>query len=490
MRKILTLPILVILIISLFPSLVLAGNDNILFYGKELGRIENTLKTNYTISKTQILTQNLSEYKVVTLITPERGISPEDVARLLDYVNSGGTLFIIAEDFTDGSTTSQINRLLSSLNISLNVDRLYDDKNFFTYNNNVLITGDDNYLPSKGVSRILYVNGCTIKGKFDGQLKSSSTSYSKNYDGLETYMKGQQAPVSAFVKYGKGIILLVGDRSLFEDNYVVQGDNALFALNLFDFAAGKYDLISKRVEYKEKYDEEISSFLSDYDSKKKGGFSELKTVETKEIDLFIEKAQSNYLFGLYSEAYTEISQAKTKFESEVGLINMEFNQKLQAAKNLETEAKNKGIATADEAVFNEGVYYLNQAEKEINLKRRIELLDSAILILENFGQGDRQRAKIEIDTAEDKLNESKKTLFYENDVQKAEEYLNHAKELFNQGDYFDASSKAIESQKYANRAIEKYNIFKIVIGLGLLLGVLILMIITKRIFSWKKQKKK
>jgi len=49
---------------------------------------------------------------------------------------------------------------------------------------------------------------------------------------------------------------------------------------------------------------------------------------------------------------------------------------------------------------------------------------------------------------------------------------------------------ATESQKYSERAIEKYNIFKIILGLGLLLGALLLMIITKRILSWKAEKKK
>ena len=58
------------------------------------------------------------------------------------------------------------------------------------------------------------------------------------------------------------------------------------------------------------------------------------------------------------------------------------------------------------------------------------------------------------------------------------------------GNYSEAISKATESQKYAERAIENYNIFKIILGLGLLLGALLLMVITKRIFSWKKQKEK
>ena len=157
---------------------------------------------------------------------------------------------------------------------------------------------------------------------------------------------------------------------------------------------------------------------------------------------------------------------------------------------LESDARIKGIAVAEEALFNEGVYYLTQAEKETNLNKRIELIDKSIEILEKFGQGDMQRAKIEIDTADSKLKEAKKTLFYENDVQKADELLTEAKGFFNRGKYLDAFSMATESQKYSERAIEKYNIFKIILSLGLLLGALLLMIITKRILSWKAQKKK
>ncbi len=488
MKKIFGSLIFVIIALSLLSSTVTAESNNILFYGKDLGKIENSLKVDHSITKTQTIPQNLSSYKVIAIISPDKGIFPTDNARLLEHVNAGGSLIIIAEDFTEASVTTQLNRLLAPVSIEFNVDRLYDDNNFFTYNNNVLIDGDSTFLPSKGVSRILYVNGCTLKGDFDGYLRGSLTAYSKNYDLFEIYKKGDRPPVSAFINYGKGKIILVGDRTLFEDTYVIQGDNALFVMNLFDFASERYDSISERVEYKEKYDQAASSFLSDFNSKKGEGFSELKPSETNQITLLIQKGNDSYLFGLYKDAYTNISQAISKFESEINVLNTEFNQKLQGAKKLEVDARNKGISAADEAIFNEGVYYLTQAEKETNLTKRIELLDSAIQILQDFGEGDRQRAKVELDTAENKLNESKKTLFYESDVQKAEEYLNEAKKLFNQGNYPDAVSKATESQTYSDRAIEKYNILKIVLGLGLLLGALLLLIITKRIFSWKKQK--
>ena len=490
MKKILGISIFVIILLSIFSPLIFAENENILFYGKSLGKIEDSIKSNYNITKTQIIPQDISQYKVITIINPERGISPDEISRLLDFVNSGVTLLIISEDFTEASSITQINRLLSSLGIEVNVDRVYDDTNFATYNTNVLIKGDNNYPPSKGVSKILYVSGSSLKGKFNDELKSNTTSYSKNYDEFQTYGKGQRPPVSGFVKYGEGMVILVGDKSLFEDNYVVQEDNALFVMNLFDFAIGNSNLIDQRIQYKENYDQEANSFLQYFDSLKKNSFSEIKPTETNRITSLIQQAQSNYVFGLYREAYTTISQAITLLESQMDSIDSDFNEKIQKAKNLEIEARNKGIAVTDEAAFNEGIYYLTQAEKETDLKKRIELVDKSIEILERFGQGDMQRAKIEIDTADSKVKEAKKTLFYENDVQKADELLTEAKKLFNRGKYSDSISKAIDSQKYSERAIGKYNIFKIILGLGLLLGALLLMIITKRILSWKAQKKK
>lgn len=490
MKKILGFSVFAIMLLSILSPLVFAENENILFYGETLGKIEDSIKSNYNITKTQTIPQNLSQFKVITIINPERGISPEEITRLLDFANSGGTLLIIADDFTEASSITQVNRLLASLNIEVNVDRLYDDTNFASYNANVLIKGDDNYLPSQGVSKILYVSGSSLNGEFEGELKSNTTSYSKNYDEFQTYGKGQRPPVSAFVKYGNGMVILVGDKSLFEDTYVVQEDNALFAMNLFDFAAGNANLIPQRVQYKEDYDQEANSFLSYFDSMKNKGFSEIKPTETNSINSLIQQAQSNYSFGLYIEAYNAISQAITLLESQMDSIDSDFNEKLLKAKNLESDARIKGITVSDEAVFNEGVYYLNQAEKETDLNKRIELIDNSIEILEKFGQGDMQRAKIEIDTANSKLKEAKKTLFYENDVQKADELLTEAKDFFNRGKYLDAFSMATESQKYSERAIEKYNIFKIILALGLLLGALLLMIITKRILSWKSQKKK
>ncbi|HOI77218.1 MAG TPA: DUF4350 domain-containing protein [Methanofastidiosum sp.] len=489
MKKILGLSIFVIMLLSIFSPLVFADNEDILFYGQSLGKIEDSIKINYNITKSQMIPQSISQYKLITIITPDKGISSEEIPRLLDFVNSGGTLLIIAEDFTEASSITQINRLLSSLNIEVNVDRVYDDTNFASYNTNVLVQGDDNYLPSKGVSKIIFVSGSSLKGEFDGELKSNITSYSKNYDEFQTYGKGQRPPISGFIKYGKGMVIIVGDKSLFEDTYVVQEDNALFVMNLFDFAIGDANAIDQRIQYKKNYDQETNSFLSYFDSMKKNGFSEIKPTETNRITSLIQQAQGYYSFGLYREAYTTISQAITLLESQMDFIDAEFNEKIQKAKNLESEARSKGIAVADEALFNEGVYYLTQAEKEINLTKRIELIDKSIEVLEKFGQGDMQRTKIEIDTADSKLKKAKETLFYENDVQKADELLTEAKRLFNRGNYSDAFSMATESQKYSERAIEKYNIFKIILGLGLLLGALLLMIITKRILSWKAEKK-
>jgi hypothetical protein len=490
MKKILGFSVFAIILLSIFSPLVLAENGNILFYGDSLGKIEDSIKSNYNITKTQTIPQNLSQFKVIAIINPERGISPDEITRIFDFVNSGGTLLIIAEDFTEASSITQINRLLASLSIEVNVDRVYDDTYFTSYNTNVLIKGDDTFPPSQGVSKILYVSGSSLKGKFDGDLKTNTTSYSKNYDEFQTYGKGQRPPVSAFVKYGKGMMIIVGDKSLFEDTYVVQEDNALFVMNLFDFAIGNSNSINQRIQYKENYDQEVNSFLSYFDSVKKKGFSEMKPTETNIINSLIQQAQGNYSFGLYREAYTTISQAITLFEAQIESIDSGFNEKLQKAKNLESDARIKGIAVSDEALFSEGVYYLAQAEKETNLNKRIELLDKSIEILEKFGQGDMQRAKIEIDTADSKLKEAKKTLFYENDVQKADELLIEAKSLFNRGKYLDAFSIATESQNYSERAIGKYNIFKIILGLGLLLSALLLMVITKRILSWKAQKKK
>ncbi|MCC7573421.1 MAG: DUF4350 domain-containing protein [Candidatus Methanofastidiosum sp.] len=490
MKKIFASCIFGIIILSIFSPLIFAENENILFYGKSLGKIEDSIKVSYNITKTQELPQNLSQYKTITIITPERGISPEEVTRILTFVDNGGALLILADDFTEAGSISQINRLLASLNIEVNVDRVYDDTSFSNYNQNVLVEGDDNYAPSKGVSRLLYVSGSSIKGNFDRELKSNITSYSKNYDGFETYRMGQRPPVSGFLKYGNGMIIIVGDTSLFQDKYVVQEDNALFVMNLFDFALGNSNAIDQRIQYKENYDQEAISFLPYFDSMKNRGFSEIKSNETNSITSLIQKAQSSYSFGLYREAYTSISQANNLLETQMNSINDDFNEKLQKAKNLESEARSKGVAVADEALFNEGVYYTNQAEKEISLTKRVELIDKAIEILDKFGQGDMQRAKIEIDTADSRLKEAKKTLFYENDVQKADELLTDARKLFNRGNYSDALSTAAESQKYSERAIEKYNIFKIILGLGLLLVALLLMIITKRILAWKAQKEK
>lgn len=73
-------------------------------------------------------------------------------------------MVIVAEDFTEAASISHINRLLSSFKVEINIDRVYDDTSFSSFNTRVLIKGDDNYPPSKGVSNILYVSGSSLKG--------------------------------------------------------------------------------------------------------------------------------------------------------------------------------------------------------------------------------------------------------------------------------------------------------------------------------------
>lgn len=490
MKKIIGYSVLGIIIFSIFSPLVFAETQNILFYGRSLGGIEDSLMKNYNITKTQQIPHNLSDYNVVALITPERSISPQEVSRLIAYVDAGGALVIIGEDFTEAASMSQLNRLLSSLNITINVDRLHDDVNYVDFNTRVLIQGDRNYLPTTGVSKIVYPSGATLRGTFDSILRSNATSYSKNQDGFEVYSRGQRPPISGYIRHGKGVVVVLGDRSLFENTFVVQEDNALFALNLFDFAAGNNYLIFERVQYKQYYDEDVRDFLPKFEQMKLEGFSDIKPTQTNSINAWINQAKSSYSFGLYRDAYTTISRAIVLFESEMQSLDDAFYKKLDLAKEYEIEARRIGVSVADQAVFNEGVYYLNQAEKETNLLKRTELIDYSLEILEKFGKRDIQKARVEIDTANSKLKDARRTLFYENDVTRAEELLAEAKILYNEGDYSEATLKATESQRYSERAIRKFNIFRVIIGLGLLLVVLLFMILTKRILSWKAEKEK
>ena len=65
MKKILGFSVFVIMLLSILSPLVFAENENILFYGETLGKIEDSIKSNYNITKTQTIPQNLSQYKVL-----------------------------------------------------------------------------------------------------------------------------------------------------------------------------------------------------------------------------------------------------------------------------------------------------------------------------------------------------------------------------------------------------------------------------------------
>ena len=78
MKKIISFSVFSIIVFSLFSPFMLAETQNILIYGESLGKIENSIKTNYNISKMQKIPQDLSNYGAVVIVIPKTGISTEN----------------------------------------------------------------------------------------------------------------------------------------------------------------------------------------------------------------------------------------------------------------------------------------------------------------------------------------------------------------------------------------------------------------------------
>lgn len=183
--------------------------------------------------------------KSVLVAIPYLDYQPDELQKLRQFVNEGGTL-IVMDDFGFG------NRLLESLDINIRFDhRLLLDP-LFCYKNQYLplITDFSSGIKEAGITSLVF-NHASVLNHVD---KESALAWSSETSFLDVNNNGvldtsePQGPfvVAAGEKVNKGTVQLVSDTSLIINSMVVKNDNYSFVNYLASYKGQPENLLIDR----------------------------------------------------------------------------------------------------------------------------------------------------------------------------------------------------------------------------------------------------
>jgi len=173
---------------------------------------------------------------VAVIITPDEQYGPRDIARVRQFVSSGGTL-VVAEDFAPHS-----NPLMSGIGAETRFDgRLLRDERHYYRSPNITIATDVTRHPlTVGVDNLMLNHGTTLTNvdtvnQSEILVNTSAYAYldgnrNSQLDDVESL---QRRPVVAVEELGRGRIVAVSDPSLMINAMLERPGNRAFVRGLF-----------------------------------------------------------------------------------------------------------------------------------------------------------------------------------------------------------------------------------------------------------------
>lgn len=171
---------------------------------------------NLRLSKTVLLT---------SLGTKSKKYKPRDINKIKNYVLDGGVFFLTPEPNNDPPNTLAQNLGVKFIKKSI-IDKENNDD---VFDNHIIVEDFTDHPINNDISKVLFGHhGC-----YPISLQTES--------GVPlVYSSSKSVPprsiVAAIVKLGKGLVIVVGQNSLFEDYFIPTHDNYKWLQNMFDFA--------------------------------------------------------------------------------------------------------------------------------------------------------------------------------------------------------------------------------------------------------------
>lgn len=215
------------------------------------GLVDMLFKSGYRLGKieTWVSWQKLADYLVLVIGAPQEiELQEMELKAILEFVNEGGSLLLVADEGGDEKAKSNLNALASQFGFSFKHDILSNPSAYVEKHEYMLLTSFERHFVTRDVGKVVYASGCSIelhdktplvlaRAGLDAQRKVYS-------DGAWGEPEpAADAPVIVIKRHGKGKVVAIGNFSIITSLSRIYGlhsaDNFILVGNIFAWLCNK-----------------------------------------------------------------------------------------------------------------------------------------------------------------------------------------------------------------------------------------------------------
>lgn len=204
------------------------------FYGTLISTLQGM---GYTVklASSAGFSPSTSTYRTVILPAPFDAYTNSETQALVNFVKSGGKLIMLGEWSSYGnSAKTNLNALSNALGagITFNMDTVYDNTNYYTYQYWPLVSNFVSHPTTSGVSTIALIASCSlsVQSPASAIAYASSSAYTSSsmlrggnsigagIKSLEPSEKVGNIIVAAVAQIGSGKVVAIGEANIFGDD--------------------------------------------------------------------------------------------------------------------------------------------------------------------------------------------------------------------------------------------------------------------------------
>jgi hypothetical protein len=248
----------------------------------------------------------------------------------------------------------------------------------------------------------------------------------------------------------------------------------LFALNVFDWLAGKKDRIAERLTSKRNAVQVTAEAEQVLQAAQEKGLQDLFPQSVTTVETLIKEAKTLYDSYRYAASHQKAVQANQLIKDKELAAEAMVLTRITAAQECLSSIE-KGAKKYLPSQFEAALYYVEEEKKQGTYIKRMEKVDNALTLCEEIRTGLKGAAEKEIANAAEKVD-SYKGLFGRTSHHSARIYLQYAEESYKREEFGEAIEFAEESQSYSDRAEEEQKKDYVLAAGGILVGILVVYI--------------
>lgn len=129
------------------------------------GLVDMLFKSSYRLGKieTWVSWQKLCDYQILVIGSPEDGkFEDMEIKAILEFVNNGGGLFLVADEGGDAKSKSNLNDIASQFGFAFATDVMNDDVDHVEKPEFITVGSATRHFITRDVSQIVFASGCSI----------------------------------------------------------------------------------------------------------------------------------------------------------------------------------------------------------------------------------------------------------------------------------------------------------------------------------------